>query len=164
MNRTTSNSLIAPGGARIRRTARSAGAAALLLALLAPQAHGQDYPAKPIRIVLPFAAGGGTDVLARILAQRFTDSHDAKLFAFRTDQSHLGRRNFAVDARLLLFCRDELSPIQGPTPCVAANRPNQKQIRRGKIPNALFDRAYWRASVSAFRRAMKSSKPSCPRS
>jgi len=45
-----------------------------LAALLAPQVQAQDYPAKPIRIVLPVAAGGGTDVLARILAQRFTEA------------------------------------------------------------------------------------------
>jgi len=49
-------------------------AAALAAALIAAPALAQDYPAKPIRIVLPFAAGGGTDVLARILAQRFTEA------------------------------------------------------------------------------------------
>lgn len=34
----------------------------------------QDYPSRSIRIVLPFAAGGGTDVLARVFAQRLQES------------------------------------------------------------------------------------------
>jgi tripartite-type tricarboxylate transporter receptor subunit TctC len=41
----------------------------LLLALLAPLAAAQDYPSKPIVIVVPAAAGGPTDTLTRVLAQ-----------------------------------------------------------------------------------------------
>ena len=48
-----------------------AGAA---LALLAAHAQAQSYPAKPIRIVVPLAAGGPGDVLARAVGQKLTES------------------------------------------------------------------------------------------
>ena len=33
----------------------------------------QDYPVKPIRIIVPLAAGGGTDLLARVIATKLRD-------------------------------------------------------------------------------------------
>lgn len=44
--------------------------AGLAAAALAGGAQAQDYPAKPIRIVAPFAPGGAVDILARIIAER----------------------------------------------------------------------------------------------
>jgi tripartite-type tricarboxylate transporter receptor subunit TctC len=45
-------------------------------ALLAPAAgaFAQDYPVKPVRVIIPFGAGGATDVLIRIVATRLPDA------------------------------------------------------------------------------------------
>ena len=49
--------------------------AAAVLALAATVAGAQaKYPAKPIHILVPFAPGGGSDFIARFIAQRLTES------------------------------------------------------------------------------------------
>src|SRR5258708_38116962 len=51
------------------RTSRLTGAALAGLAL-AFAAAAQDYPRKPIRVIVPYAAGGGADILARLVSQQ----------------------------------------------------------------------------------------------
>ena len=52
---------------------RASMLAAMLALLGAQEAAAQKWPDKGVRIVTPFAPGGGTDVFARILAQRFSE-------------------------------------------------------------------------------------------
>jgi len=49
-------------------------AAIALFALTAVAARGDTFPSRPIRIVVPFAAGGATDLIARVVGQKLTES------------------------------------------------------------------------------------------
>jgi len=49
-------------------------AAAIALSLLAAGVQAQSkYPTKPIRLLTPFAAGGGSDILARLIGPPLTE-------------------------------------------------------------------------------------------
>ena len=53
---------------------RSLMAAAILLTASATSAHAQNYPGRPIRMVLPFPPGGGTDGLARVILPKMSQA------------------------------------------------------------------------------------------
>ena len=58
---------------KLKATLKNSCGALLTLGFLCGTAFAQDFPNRPIHIVVPFAPGGGTDVLTRILAQQVAE-------------------------------------------------------------------------------------------
>ena len=57
----------------VKAIGKWAGIALPFLLCIPLAAYSQTFPSKPIRLVVPFAAGGGNDLLARIIGQKFLE-------------------------------------------------------------------------------------------
>jgi tripartite-type tricarboxylate transporter receptor subunit TctC len=68
----------------VRRISSALSVLLALFACAATAAQAQDYPARPVRLVVPYPAGGTTDILARIVGQYLSE--------------HLGQQ-FVIDNR-----------------------------------------------------------------
>jgi tripartite-type tricarboxylate transporter receptor subunit TctC len=58
----------------VRLSTLPLAAAAAACAVVPALAHAQAFPARPIRVIVPFAPGGGTDIIARQFSARLTES------------------------------------------------------------------------------------------
>jgi tripartite-type tricarboxylate transporter receptor subunit TctC len=69
--------LLPPGNPRISKEHYVKVWLSLVAAALMSQAtytSAQSYPTRPVRIIVPFAPGGGNDIVARVVAQRITEA------------------------------------------------------------------------------------------
>jgi len=87
--------LASPQQAMIR-SLRFAFAASVAGAVVLPvAAHAQSYPDKPVRIIVPLTAGGGTDTVARTIAREMSDATGQP---FLIDNRPDAGGNFACEA------------------------------------------------------------------
>ena len=63
-----------PRGACVRFASVAAAAALATLALISFGAHAQEYPNKPVKLVVPYPPGGATDVIGRVMAQKLSSA------------------------------------------------------------------------------------------
>jgi len=110
------------------------GLAATVLALTSPatQAQAQAWPAKPIRLVVPYAAGGPGDVIARVVAKKAAEGLQQTIVI---DNKAGAGGTIGVDAALK-------SPPDGYTFALTAQGPLAGMPNLMKVPYALGDIQY----------------------
>ena len=59
------------------------------IAWFSNHARAQSYPTKPVRIIVATSAGGGTDFIARLIAQKLTESFSQQVIV--ENRAEIGR-------------------------------------------------------------------------
>lgn len=90
---------------------------ALAAAAACSSSFAQAWPAKPIRVVVPFPAGGGTDIIARELTQKITE---ATKWSFIVDNKPGSGGNIGID-NVVKSAADGYSLVLGQTSNLAIN-------------------------------------------
>jgi tripartite-type tricarboxylate transporter receptor subunit TctC len=90
---------------------------ALLMAPPGNAALGQGYPSRSVTIVNPFAPGGGTDLLARMVAQRLEQRH-GKSFVV---ENKTGAGSIIAAVAVQKAAPDGYTLLMAPTPTMAVN-------------------------------------------
>ena len=90
---------------------------ASLLAALTEPSGAQDYPARTVTIVNPFAAGGGTDLLARMLAQKL-EQRLGKSFVI---ENKTGAGSIIAAVAVQKAAPDGYTLLMAPSPTMAVN-------------------------------------------
>jgi len=65
----------------IRNSVAAVAAAFVAVALANMQAAAQNYPAKPIRVIVPYPPGGTSDILTRLIGAKLTESWSQQIIA-----------------------------------------------------------------------------------
>jgi tripartite-type tricarboxylate transporter receptor subunit TctC len=80
-----------------RRHFLRAAAGVVALSAIARRAHAETFPSRPVTMVVPFAAGGGTDIFARVLAEGMRGPLGQPVIIERREHSgRVGRRQDIV--------------------------------------------------------------------
>lgn len=98
--------------------------ATLAFLLAAFTAAAQDYPAKPIKLIVPFPPAGGTDIMARVVAQKLTDTNKWTVIV---DNKPGAGGNIGVDAAAK-SAPDGYTLVMGQTSNLAINPTLYKDI------------------------------------
>jgi tripartite-type tricarboxylate transporter receptor subunit TctC len=82
-----------------RRTVISGGAAAVAVLALRPSALAQAYPTKPVKLVVPFAPAGTTDIIARVVASKISPHINKQVLVVENKGGAAGAIGAAETAR-----------------------------------------------------------------